>query len=117
MKQVVIIIRPNMYYATKEKLDEKRFFAMSTKEVLGRGKRGTHFMTIDGQELDHELDDSMVAKKMIEIFVRDEDVDRLIETVLEVNHNNKFGDGKIFVLPTEDCIRIHTGEKGDNALV
>jgi nitrogen regulatory protein PII 2 len=117
MKQVIIIIRPNMYYKTKEKLIGERFFSMSTKEVLGRGKKTIQFINLDNEKVDPVYSDTMIAKRLIEIYVRDEDVDRLIHAVMEVNHNNAVGDGKIFVIPVENCIRTHTGEKGDQALI
>ena len=49
MKQVIIIVRPNAYFKTKQALSDHRFFAMSTKEVLGRGKAHVHFTAGDGR--------------------------------------------------------------------
>ena len=59
----------------------------------------------------------MVAKRMIDMFVRDEDLQKLIDTVVEVNKTNHAGDGKIFVLPVNDAIRVRTGEKGIEAIM
>lgn len=115
MKQVLIIIRPNMYFKTREALVESNFQAMSEKDVLGRGKQGADYITGTGEELHTNY--PFLAKKMIEIYCRDEDVDRLIETVKKVNQTGCSGDGKIFVLPTEDVIRIRTAEKGINAIM
>lgn len=118
MKQVLIIIRPNFYYQTKDALIEQHFYAMSSKDVVGRGKTAIQRSAKEeGPEVDSVYSDNMIAKKMIEIYVRDEDLDRLVETISKVNRHNKAGDGKIFVVPVEDSIRIHTGENGDNALV
>lgn len=120
MKQVIIIIRPNLYFKTKEELSKNRFFAMSTKEVLGRGKNSVHFTANEADEAKGDNDiyaNTLVAKKMIEMIVKDDEVERLIDVVLSVNRYNTNGDGKIFVLPVEESIRIHTGEKGDDALI
>lgn len=118
MKEVIIIIRPNMYFKTKAALTENRFFAMSTKEVLGRGKNSVCFNVTDGTAEDDKIyNDLLVAKKMISIVVPDEAVDKLIDVVLSVNSNNAEGDGKIFIVPVCESIRIHTGENAEDALI
>ena len=119
MKQIIIFLRPNCYFKTKAALSENRLFAMSTKEVLGRGKHSVHFTS--GHE-SYDADDkvywnALVAKKMIEMVVPDDAVSSVIDTVLSVNSHGMEGDGKIFVLPVEESIRIHTGETGEDALV
>ncbi|GHV11744.1 nitrogen fixation nifHD region glnB 2 [Clostridia bacterium] len=118
MKQVLIFIRPNMYFKTKDALTVGNFNSMSVKEVLGRGKKGANFdMTGNGKEVTSENDNPFVAKKMIEIFCRDEDVDCLIKIVLSINRTGTAGDGKIFVIPAENGIRIRTAESGVNSIV
>ena len=116
MKQVTIIIRPNKYFKTKEKLIEAGFNAMTTKEVLGRGKKMGKFTTNDKNNME-AVGLEMIAKKLIEIYVRDEDVDDLIKAVLEVNSSNKHGDGKIFVSNADEVIRIRTNQKGEDAIM
>ena len=117
MKQVMIIVRPGCYFKTKQALSDNRFFAMSTKEVLGRGKAFVHFTSGEGKETSVVNENALVAKKLIEMVVPDEAVDSLIQLVLSVNSHGTEGDGKIFVLPVEESIRIHTGETGEDALV
>ena len=120
MKQIVIILRPNCYFKTKQSLSDGRFFAMSTKEVLGRGKATVHFTTREGSEMsaaERVYENALVAKKMIEMVVPDNCVNDVIDIVLSVNSHGTEGDGKIFVLPVEESIRIHTGEKGEDALI
>lgn len=119
MKQVIIIVRPNAYFKTKQALSDHRFFAMSTKEVLGRGKAHVHFTAGEGEEKDADkvYENALVAKKMIEMIVPDDAVKPLTDLVLKVNSHGTEGDGKIFVLPVEESIRIHTGEKGEDALI
>ncbi len=120
MKEVIIIVRPSRYYKTKNALFENRFFAMSTKEVLGRGRASVRFRTQDaksGPQIEDIYERAFVAKKMIEIVVPDDMVNPLIKVVMDVNSSGAEGDGKIFVLPVEDSIRIHTGEDGEDALI
>lgn len=119
MKELIMMIRPEKYFPTKQILSDNRFFAMSSKEVLGRGRHAVQFTPAkdDGGHYDKTYEDSLVAKKMIDIVVRDEDVDKVIDLVLKSNQGHKEGDGKIFVLPVENSIRIHTNETGDDALI
>ena len=105
MKEVMIILRPKMYFPTKDALDQAGFHSMTIREIIGRGKCPVHY------------DDDEVAKRMIDMFVRDEDLQKLIDTVVEVNKTNHAGDGKIFVLPVNDAIRVRTGEKGIEAIM
>lgn len=116
MKEAVIIIRPNKYFETKEKLIEAGFNAMTTKEIIGRGKAKSEY-TINAYDEHAIVGLEVIAKKLIDIYVRDEDVDKLIETVLEVNSTNTKGDGKIFIMPVEEVIRIRTNQTGDDGLV
>lgn len=118
MKELMIFLRPNRYFKTKEALNEARYYSMSTKDVLGRGKAGVAFAAIEGNKpQDIAYENSLVSKKMIEMVVMDEDVQKVIDIVTSVNSQNQEGDGKIFVLPVEDSIRIHTKEKGIDALI
>lgn len=118
MKQVIIIVRPNNYFKTKQVLSDNRFFSMSTKEVIGRGRAHVNFTAGEGKvsAADDIYENTLVAKKMIEMIVADDEADKLIELVLSVNSKGTEGDGKIFVLPVEESIRIHTGEIGEDAL-
>ncbi|MCC6094329.1 MAG: P-II family nitrogen regulator [Eubacterium sp.] len=118
MKEIMIIVRPRRYFKTKEILSEHRFYAMSTKEVLGRGKNTVKYMSADEKATyDAAYENSLVAKKMIEMVVPDKDVDEVVRLVLQVNQSGNEGDGKIFVLPVNNSFRIHTGESGDDALI
>lgn len=117
MKQVYIIIRPNKYYETKDVLAKNNFFSLSSKEVLGRGKGNVEYVTNDENKLSKHDKNIFVAKKLIEIFCRDEEIKQLIDIVKSVNQTGNAGDGKIFVIDVEDGIRIRTNEKGINSLM
>jgi nitrogen regulatory protein PII len=115
---VVTIIKPNMYFKTREALNKEGFSSMSTKEVLGRGRHKIHTeLNINSSEDKEHYDNEMYAKKMLEIYVRDEEVDLLIKTIVSINRTNNAGDGKIFVCPVDKALRIRTGEKDDEALM
>jgi len=115
MKQALIIIRTNQYFKTRDALQKANFGAISEKEITGRGKKSGHYTAVTGEE--SHANYSFSAKRMIEIYVRDEDVDRLIKTVVDINQTGTPGDGKIFILPAESVIRIRTGEKDVNAIM
>ncbi len=112
MKEVSIILRPKMYFKTKDALDKAGFSAMSVQEIIGRGKKPVQY-DFDNETVTHRL----VAKRMITMFVRDSDVQFLIDTVVETNKTNHAGDGKIFISPVAEGIRLRTGEHGDEAIM
>jgi nitrogen regulatory protein P-II len=119
MKQLIITIRPSKYYELKSALLNEGFNSMSTKEVLGRGKSPVTFeanATGSGTAMASYVH-PMVAKKMIEIYSRDEDCKKIINIVKNIASTGTSGDGKIFVIPVESAVRIRTGEKDVNAIM
>jgi nitrogen regulatory protein PII 2 len=124
MKQVLAIIRINMMGPTKKALVEAGFSAFTVRKVLGRGKGSVDIRVIHGAEqgrpeaIAHLKDDGpmLMPKRLVNIAVTDEDTPKLIETLVAANKTGNPGDGKIFVLPIEDAVRIRTGENGKAAL-
>jgi nitrogen regulatory protein PII 2 len=124
MKQVIAIIRMNKVNATKNALIDAGFPAFTVRKVLGRGKGNVDFRVIHGAEqgqpeaIARLKDDGpmLIPKRMMTFVVDDPAVPRLIDTLINVNKTGQKGDGKIFVLPIEGCIRIRTGETGVPAL-
>jgi nitrogen regulatory protein PII len=119
MKQLIIVVRPSKIYEIKEALSKEGFNSMSIKDVLGRGKSPVVFeanATGSGTAME-SCKQPMVAKKMIEIFTRDENCDKIINIVKTISSTNSPGDGKIFVLPVENVLRIRTGEKDVDAIM
>ena len=124
MKQIVAIIRMNKMNATKQALIDAGFPAFTVRKVLGRGKGNVDFRVIHGAEagapeaIARLKDDGpmLIPKRMMNLVVPDEAVPNLIETIIQVNRTNKRGDGKIFVLPIEEAIRVRTNERGAAAL-
>ena len=113
MKEVIAIIRTGKAKATKQKLAEKGFVAYTEYRVSGRGKQ---------KGLRYPSDDTasgipFLPKRMITVFVNDEDTDPVIAQFIEANKTGEIGDGKIFVCPAEEAIRIRTDERSRAALV
>lgn len=118
MKLAIVMIRPNKYTATKRALEKEHFFALSAKEVFGRGRHPVTYMTGENEKLDEKLhQDTMTIKQMLQIWIPDDEEEHLIRTVLDANQTGNEGDGKIFILPCQSCVRIHTGETGNDALL
>ena len=122
MKEIIAIIRPKKVGATKDALEQAGFPGITATPVLGRGRqRGIAAelnFSIDPQLLSKGKTGGMkyVPKRYINIVVSDRDVNLVIQTIIKVNQTAQIGDGKIFVLPIDNAIRIRTSETADNAL-
>lgn len=121
MKEITAIIRPKNVSRTKEVLDSLGFPAMNAIRVMGRGKQRAILNEVSFEIEDEDLlniEGAMryIPKRMISLIVPDEDVSLVVEAIMKVNHTGQIGDGKIFVSPIEDSLRIRTMEKGDNAI-
>lgn len=127
MKEIMAIIRMDNMNDTIGALSEAGFAAMTAQKVFGRGKK----------KIDHELIEIVIkeginapvrtveaiseghrlmAKRLITLIVPDESVDEVVDIVLEHNKTGYMGDGKIFVLPITEVIRVRTGQTGVNAI-
>jgi len=116
VKEIIAIIRTNKFYVTKKALSDAGFNSLIEKEVLGRGKKMQEFTSNDGKDC-KAVPMEVIAKKMLNLYVRDEDVDEIIKVILGENATGHPGDGKIFVAPVDEVYRVRTGERGDNAIM
>ena len=124
MKEVMAIIRINMMNKTKKALSEADISSFTaTGKVLGRGKGLIDYRIIQGAEKGYQEAISqlgqgprLVAKRLLIVTVPDDKVDLVVKTIIETNQTGNAGDGKIFVLPIMDAVRVRTGEKGDKIL-
>jgi nitrogen regulatory protein PII 2 len=123
MKEVLAIIRMNKVNATKKALLELGINGMNAVKVSGRGKLPLDFINNPvGEEVQGILEDSfshggrLIPKRLIDIMVPDQDTAKVVESIINVNQEGKPGDGKIFILPVDDVVRIRTGERGDKAI-
>ena len=115
MKELIAIIRPGRAKLTKQKLAEKGFVAYTEERVLGRGKqKGVQYSPEGDPNCKEGI--SFLPKRMLTIFVNDEEVNRAVEVLMDSNRTGEIGDGKIFVCTVEDVIRIRTDERGREAL-
>jgi nitrogen regulatory protein PII 2 len=117
MKEIMAIIRPKNYFATKKALIAASFNAASVREVLGRGRQRVVYNPAAGADGKETVGIEFVAKELMDIYARDEDVQAIIDIIIKVNQHGYPGDGKIFVLPADNAIRLHTGEQGEDVLV
>ena len=112
MKKLECIIRPFKLEDVKEALDSLGISGMTVTEVKGFGRQKGHTELYRGSEYTIEF----LPKLKIEIVVPDDVVDEAVEAILQAANTGKVGDGKIFVIPIEEAIRIRTGERGDGAI-
>ncbi len=112
MKLIQTIIKPFKLDDVKEALSKLGIQGMTVSEVKGFGRQKGHTELYRGAE--YEID--LLPKIKVEIAVPDEMAGRVVEVIVEAASTGKIGDGKIFVLPMDEAIRIRTGERGGDAL-
>ena len=112
MQKVEAIIRPHLLDAVKNALREIDVKGMTVSEVQGYGRQSGHTETYRGAE--YQID--FIPKLKIEVIIPDEIEDAVVQAISKSAKTGKFGDGKIFILPIKDVIRIRTGERGEAAL-
>ncbi len=112
MKKIEAIIKPFKLDEVKDALQEIDVQGITVTEVKGYGRQKGHTELYRGAE--YVVD--FVPKVKLETVVEDERVEQVIETIVQTAHTGKIGDGKIFVSPIDDAIRIRTGERGEDAI-
>ncbi|EHQ91739.1 P-II family nitrogen regulator [Desulfosporosinus youngiae] len=127
MKEVMMVIRRHQVPATKKALEDAGFPALTIQSVEGRGKQGG----IGGWagEVDPELNALMksnsadepkfdwIPKRLLTIIVQDDQVEEVADVIIKANQTGHMGDGKIFVCPLQEVVRVRTGEVGNDAVV
>ncbi|GAD54975.1 MAG: P-II family nitrogen regulator [Limimaricola soesokkakensis] len=112
MKKIEAIIKPFKLDEVKEALQEAGVQGLSVVEVKGFGRQKGHTELYRGAE--YVVD--FLPKVKIEVVLPDDQVERAIAAIVDAAKTDKIGDGKIFVSPVEQAIRIRTGEFGDDAI-
>jgi len=112
VKKIEAIIKPFKLDEVKEALSEAGITGMTISEVKGFGRQKGHTELYRGAE--YVVD--FIPKIKVEVVVPDSLVEKAIETIMESARTGKIGDGKIFVSPVEDAVRIRTGERGESAI-
>lgn len=127
MKEVLAIIRMDMINQTKQALLKEGFPALNCRKVMGRGKKSVDFSFIESMVAGQEITSPKIAesvseahrfipKRLLSMVVNDEDARKVVDTIIDVNSSGKPGDGKIFVSPVSEVIRVRTGETGEVAI-
>ena len=112
MKLVKAVIKPFKLEEVKTALSEIGIEGMTVSEVKGFGRQKGHTEIYRGSEYTVDF----LPKVKIEIAIDDDAVAKVVDTIIESAKTGKIGDGKVFVLPIEDAVRIRTGEKGNEAI-
>src|SRR5215510_3671298 len=112
MKKVEAIIKPFKLDEVKESLNSIGVRGLTVSEVKGFGRQKGHTELYRGAE--YVVD--FLPKVKLEIIVRDEQVGEVVETIEKAAKTGRIGDGKIFVLPVDEIVRIRTGERGSDAI-
>jgi nitrogen regulatory protein PII 2 len=123
MKEIIAIVRMNMMNQTKKALTEAGVDAFFAHEANGRGIGFVNTQILAGAEDGYEEAASLLGekgklypKRVITIVVEDDFVDTVVDTLITTNKTGKPGDGKIFVLPIKDAVRVRTGEAGAKSI-
>ncbi len=112
MKKIECIVRPSMSDKVREALTAGGILGMTVTEVTGAGRQKGFTEKYRGSEVTINL----LPKVKFEMVVKDENVPKVVDTILETAKTGEIGDGKIFVSTVEEAYRIRTGEKGEEAL-
>lgn len=123
MKEIIAFIRPSQMNATKKKLDELGVPSVTALPVLGRGNQRGINTFLAGIEVSKDTiirgsiaGMKFIPKRMLIIVAKEEDVDVIVDAIVKTNKTGYIGDGKIFVCPTDNAIKIRTKESGYTAL-
>lgn len=112
MKKIEAVIKPFKLDEVKEALQEIGLQGITVTEARGFGRQKGHTELYRGAE--YVVD--FLPKVKIEVVVDDNMVDKTVEAIIAAARTGRIGDGKIFIMPVEEAIRIRTGEKGSDAI-
>jgi len=113
MQKIEAIIRPETLDDVKNALGDAGFTGLNVVHVTGRGtQRGIVHMGRGGES--YTVD--MLPKVKVEVVVKDSDADKAVKLICDAAKTGNIGDGKIFLLPVSDAVRVRTGERGDAAV-
>ncbi|MGC9007097.1 MAG: P-II family nitrogen regulator [Sulfurihydrogenibium sp.] len=112
MKKVEAIIKPFKLDEVKDALTNIGIYGMTVSEVKGFGRQKGHTELYRGAE--YVID--FLPKLKIEVVVDDQQVEKVVEAIMQAARTGRIGDGKIFIIPIDDVIRIRTGERGPEAI-
>ncbi len=112
MKKIEAIIREEKLNEVKSALEEKSYWGMTVSQVSGRGKQKG--ILLQWRAGEYRVD--LLPKIKIELVVLEEDVPAVLDAIIANARTGETGDGKIFVLPVENVVRVRTGDRDENAI-
>lgn len=112
MKLITAILKPQKFEAVKDALQEIGVQGMTVSDVRGFGRQGGHTEVYRGAEYKVTLN----PKVRIEVIVDNKQVDEVINVIVKSASTDSIGDGKVWVTPLEEIIRVRTGERGSSAI-
>lgn len=112
MKKILAIIRPDKLEEVKQALEDIGCHGLTVKEVRGRGRQ----LGITESYRGHDYKVDLLPKTEIEIVTTEQLIDNIVQTIVKTAQTGDIGDGKIFISPIEEVIRIRTGERGEKAI-
>ena len=112
MKKIEAFIRPEKFDMTKDALEEQGYEGLSVTDIKGHGSQKGVSEVWKGKKYRVDL----LPKIKIELFVADENVDKMVQTIISISQTGSIGDGKIYVSDVSNAYRVRTGEQGDTAV-
>ncbi len=122
MKEIIAVIRPKKVSATKDALVKLGYPSLTAIPVLGRGKQKGLENEINIEfrpgtlDLNRHVAMKYIPKRYLSIVIPDDEVEAVIQAIIKTNQTDQIGDGKIFVCPVEEALRIRTEEQGNSAI-
>lgn len=112
MKRIEAVIRPGAMRSVLNALRTAGYPGVTTYEVHGHGKQKGVTESYRGQTVE-----GLLPKIMVVLVVPDKHLEKIMKVIVSATRTGEIGDGKIFITPVSDCVRIRTGEKGEKALI
>ena len=122
-----MMIRRHQVPATKKAFEDAGYPALTIQSVEGRGKQGgiggwaaevdPELNAVMSKELADDTKFNWIPKRMLTIVVQDDQVDEVVDVIIKANQTGHMGDGKIFVMPLKEVVRVRTGETGREAVI
>ena len=126
MKEIIAIVRMNKVNETKKALADIGICSLHAIKVMGRGKMQVNFSVLDSLGVQEEIGgiiadglakgSRLIPKRLLTILVQDGEANKVVDTIIKVNKGGNKGDGKIFIAPVIDAVRVRTGERGKEAI-
>ena len=123
MKEIIAIIRMTKMNETKQALADMGVASVTARKVMGRGVGKVDYLLLQGAQEGYEEainqigpGPKLIPKRMLNLIVPAEMVEPIVKKIISINQTKNPGDGKVFVMPISDAVRLRTGETGESAI-